>query len=284
MGSTESTKHRFVVGVDFGTTYAARLLLSTSISIFPLILHLPSFTSVAFAHSSSPKEVKLVQTWPNCSTGKASADQVPTVIQYNRRNGTTKWGYEVVNASSGSPDALRWFKLLLQDESKPTGPYQKGTHTSDTLRTSAKALDSQLNRLTLSGNTTNSTAFSPPKKTPAHETALTLQDLEIAPVTVVSDFLRLVRDVTKKSIDATYGAAFVRGSKMEYVLTIPAIWSDSAKARMVEAAESAGFGSHRTDFNLIGEPESAAVYAMKEIQANALKASIIIVRIICTHN
>ncbi|KAF8245501.1 actin-like ATPase domain-containing protein [Wilcoxina mikolae CBS 423.85] len=247
MSSTGTTKNRFVVGVDFGTT----------------------FTSVAFAHSSSPKEVKLVQTWPNCAIGKASADQVPTVIHYNRRTGEKKWGYEVVNASSS--DALRWFKLLLQDQSKPTESYERDTHSRDAQRTTARRLNSQLDRLTLSGNTATHSAFAPPATTPAHDTAHTLENLKISPVTVVSDFLRLVRDITKTSINRTYGAEFVRGSKVEYVLTIPAIWSNLARARMVEAAEIAGFGSHRAEFNLIGEPESAAVYALKEIQANALK-------------
>lgn len=222
----------------------------------------PRYTSVSFAHSSRPKDAQLVQTWPNCSTSKASADQVPTVIHYNPRNGVKKWGYEVVNASSGSADALRWFKLLLQDQSKPTEHYRPSPGAPNS------HFNSQFGELTLSSESTASTSL---KITPAHETAESLKNINKPPVAVVSDFLRLVREVTEKSIETMYGAAVLRGSKLEYVLTIPAIWSNSAKARMVEAAESAGYGSHRTDFNLIGEPESAAVYALREIKANNLK-------------
>ena len=93
-----------------------------------------------------------------------------------------------------------------------------------------------------------------------------------SPVTVVTDFLRLVREVTEESIEDMYGAAVLRSSKLEYVLPVPAIWSNSAKARMVEAAEGAGYGLHRTDFSLIGEPESAAAYVLREIKNN-LKVS-----------
>ena len=229
---------------------------------------LPRFTSVSFAYSSRPKDTKLVQTWPNCGTSK-SADQVPTVIHYNPRNRTKKWGYEVVNASSGSEDALRWFKLLLQNQSKPTEHYTSSPSTPKS------RFNSQFEELTLyseGSNTLNSTTFTSPKITPAHDTAKWLRNINKAPVTVVSDFLRLVREVTEKRIEDACGAAVLRSSKLEYVLTIPAIWSNSAKAQMVEAAEGAGYGSHRTDFSLIGEPESAAAYVLREI-TNNLKAS-----------
>ena len=226
------------------------------------------FTSVCFAHSSCPKDAELVRTWPSCGTSK-SADQVPTVVYYDPQNGTIAWGYEVVNAGPGSEDVLRWFKLSLQNQSKPTerytsSPYAQKTH-----------FNSQFEELTLSSessNTLNSTTFTSPNITPAHNTARSLRNTNKAPVTVVSDFLRLVREVTEKRIEDACGAAVLRSSKLEYVLTIPAIWSNSAKAQMVEAAEGAGYGSHRTGFNLIGEPESAAVYVLREI-ANNLKVS-----------
>jgi molecular chaperone DnaK (HSP70) len=113
-----------------------------------------------------------------------------------------------------------------------------------------------------------------PTTTPVQKTVQTLQQLQIPPVTVVSDFLKSVLEITTASIKRTYGAQLVRDSTVEYVLTIPAIWSDSAKALMVQAAESAGFGSHRDDFNLVSEPESAAAYTLKTIQLNNLNASI----------
>jgi len=85
-----------------------------------------SFTAVAFAHSLAPDVVNLVNTWPNYSTGKASAEKVPTAIRYtNVRTRTYRWGYEVVDANSA--DTLRWLKLLLQPhpESNLLQPWNK---------------------------------------------------------------------------------------------------------------------------------------------------------------
>lgn len=72
-----------------------------------------------------------------------------------------------------------------------------------------------------------------------------------------------------------YISDLVQDSKVEYILTIPAIWSDSAKALMVKAAENAGFGSHQVDFNLISELECAAAYTLKETGPNNLKARVL---------
>jgi len=42
------------------------------------------------------------------------------------------------------------------------------------------------------------------------------------------------------------------------LLIVKAIWSDAAKNLMVRAAEAAEYGTHRDDFELVSEPESAA--------------------------
>jgi molecular chaperone DnaK (HSP70) len=118
------------------------------------------------------------------------------------------------------------------------------------------------------------TSFTPPTITPAQKTAHALQELQIDPVTVVTDFLSSVLKITTESIERTYEARWVQESAVEYVLTVPAIWSDSAKALMVKAAEEAGFGVHRVDFNLVSEPESAAAYTLKAIQPNDLNVSV----------
>jgi molecular chaperone DnaK (HSP70) len=116
--------------------------------------------------------------------------------------------------------------------------------------------------------------WTPQATTLAHKAASKLQQLQISAVSVVSDFLKSVLEITKASIERTYSTRFARDSKVEYVITIPAGWSDSAKALMVQAAESAGFGSYRHDFNFFSEPESAAAYTLSVIKPNYLKASI----------
>lgn len=59
-------------------------------------------------------------------------------------------------------------------------------------------------------------------------------------------------------------------TKVQFVLTVPAVWSDSAKDATLKAAEKAGMGN-RHDLKLISEPEAAAVYTLKAIQPNHLK-------------
>ncbi|KAF8247380.1 actin-like ATPase domain-containing protein [Wilcoxina mikolae CBS 423.85] len=266
VATVDPSKHRFVVGVDFGTT----------------------FTSVAFAHTASPEEVKLVQTWPNGRAGNSSADQVPSEIRYtNPSTRAKKWGYEVskITNSETSSEPLRWFKLLLQGQSTPAAPDRdslplrtlvlrhghRRTTEHAPLRTSENAVDTVtlLSERAQSGDMRGS-IFTPPTITPAQKTAYALQELHIAPVTVVEDFLSSVLKITTESIERTYETQWVRESTVEYVLTVPAIWTDSAKALMVKAAERAGFGVHRVDFNLVSEPESAAAYTLKAIQPNDL--------------
>jgi molecular chaperone DnaK (HSP70) len=89
-------------------------------------------------------------------------------------------------------------------------------------------------------------------------------------VTVVADFLSHVRDTTVESIARTYGPDWIRNAEIEWVLTVPAIWTDAAKDLMVQAATKARFGRHRHDFNLVSEPEAAAAYTLKAIQPNDL--------------
>lgn len=48
------------------------------------------------------------------------------------------------------------------------------------------------------------------------------------------------------------------------------VWSDSAKAQTLHAAEVVGLGT-KNNLRLISEPEAAAVYSLKAIQPNMLK-------------
>lgn len=239
------TQSRFVVGLDFGTT----------------------FTSVAFAHSASPEEVKLVQTWPNGSPGHSSADQVPSEVSYDPRTRAMKWGYEVGNSRrSGEP--LKWFKLLLQNQSGSS----RSIHPERPVRTQPQARSYRASGLEalVGGLSLGAGGDIVAMETPERRTALQLEELHTQPVTVVADFLRSVRDVTVASLERSYETQWVQRTKVEYILTVPAIWTDAAKSHMIKAAEDAGFGAHRVDFHLVSEPESAASYTLKAIQPNNL--------------
>jgi molecular chaperone DnaK (HSP70) len=87
-------------------------------------------------------------------------------------------------------------------------------------------------------------------------------------VSVVADYLCKVYQHTKDELVKRYGDLFVQTTDTQWVLTVPAIWSDAAKNATLTAARRAGMGPQLT---LISEPEAAAVYTLQAIQPNHLK-------------
>ena len=222
-----------------------------------------------------------MQKWPNAANN-SSAYQVPTEVLYTNPITRQKlWGYEASAGGRGSgrrssgdcggggdsTDVLKWFKLLLQEQ--PTGP----TLAHGSVPRSS-SLESLFDGLGLPGRPDTpglSSTFVPPCVTPAQRTALKLQQINLAPVAVVTDFLAAVREATLAYIERRYGTEWILPIRKEYVLTVPALWSDGAKSLMVQAAQDAGFGVHRVDFNLISEPEAVAAYTLCAHQPNNLK-------------
>lgn len=190
--------------------------------------------------------------WPGFS-----ADQVPTILHYtDEAREENLWGYEIPTRTRESPEPLRWFKLLLkerpQDSSIPVNLDHKDFASS----------------VSSSGSFETGTER---KATPAQRTEVKMRQLGVDLVTVIKDFLEKVRHCTLKCIGNSYHSDFVARSNIEYIVTVPAVWSDSAKDKMVRALEAAGYGKHRDDFNLISESEAAAAYTFKAIQTQSLK-------------
>lgn len=87
----------------------------------------------------------------------------------------------------------------------------------------------------------------------------------------VSDYLTQIRAHTLETLTRRHGEAFMADTLVQFELTVPAVWSDSAKDATLKAAEKAGMGSRESgDLKLISEPEAAAVYTLKAIQPNHL--------------
>lgn len=59
-------------------------------------------------------------------------------------------------------------------------------------------------------------------------------------VAAVADFLHKVHEHTLATLTLRWGDGFIHSTKIEYVLTCPAIWSDYAKDRTLQAAKQAG--------------------------------------------
>jgi hypothetical protein len=90
---------------------------------------------------------------------------------------------------------------------------------------------------------------------------------------VCGDFLREIYQYTLEYLRKRLTAAVIDITPFEFWMTVPAIWSDAAKAATWEAARMAGFGSRAGDtVNFIPEPEAAAVAALSSM---ALKNTLV---------
>lgn len=101
------------------------------------------------------------------------------------------------------------------------------------------------------------------------ETAAQLKRYNKTVVDAVSDYLTQVYKHTMDTLTRRYGESFMASTKVDFVLTCPAVWSDAAKNTTLQAAERAGMGS-KSAIQMISEPEAAAVYTLKAIQPNHL--------------
>ena len=102
------------------------------------------------------------------------------------------------------------------------------------------------------------------------DTAAQLRKYERTVMDAVSDYLTQIYKHTMDTLTRRYGETFMSMTKVQFVLTVPAVWSDSAKNATLQAAERAGMGNIH-DLKLISEPEAAAVYTLRAIQPNHLK-------------
>ncbi|KAI9759750.1 MAG: hypothetical protein M4579_002135 [Chaenotheca gracillima] len=86
---------------------------------------------------------------------------------------------------------------------------------------------------------------------------------------VVSHYLSALYLHTMQTLLRRFDRNVMQMTKVDFVLTVPALWSDAAKKRTYDAAVAGGMGDSH-DLELLSEPESAAVYTLKHTEtANA---------------
>ncbi|KAH0613556.1 uncharacterized protein H6S33_005442 [Morchella sextelata] len=233
---------RIIVGIDFGTTHSA----------------------VAWAQTSSPEEYEVITHWP----GQTSKDwgKVPSDILYpappiSRAASPNEVGSPKLSASLSRPPSTG-SELISSTalgfkwgfEVPPTDPQK--------LSWIKILLDPSQPRPT----------FVNPKRT-------TLPRGK-KPVDVVTDYLTALRQYTEQTLERRLGRDLISRSQVEYVLTVPAVWSDKARQMTMEAAMRAGLGLGNGGgdaeasgglLKLITEPEGAAEYALRSIQPNSVK-------------
>lgn len=78
------------------------------------------------------------------------------------------------------------------------------------------------------------------------------------------DYLKHLKSTLEQTVDAQFGAGTFEITSIEYVITVPAIWSDQAKDLTRWCAETAGMRNAK----LISEPEAAMVYVLQDMPTN----------------
>ncbi|KAM0209640.1 hypothetical protein ACHAQI_006381 [Fusarium lateritium] len=89
------------------------------------------------------------------------------------------------------------------------------------------------------------------------------------PIEIIATFLRKLWDHSLDSITRAIGADILKRTKLQVVITLPAIWPPYAQQRMKQAAQQSGILDGRpagaTTLRFISEPEAAALATIKDL-------------------
>jgi hypothetical protein len=166
--------------------------------------------------------ISVVKTWPNQTN--FFTEKTPTVLSYGQD--PPAWGWSVKPTDT---PRVEFFKLGLEEDI--------AVHYSARSQESTTALGGFL--------------ADPNWHHPS------LPDKRA--VDYATDYLaRLNHHLSTQVFVNRFGANFLQNQKLSYVITVPAIWSDKAKALTRGAAVRAGIESE--SLTLITEPEAAALY------------------------
>ncbi|KAI1175764.1 actin-like ATPase domain-containing protein [Nemania sp. FL0916] len=232
---------RLIVGVDFGTT----------------------FSGVAAVYTSTPDDVEIIKTWPGGNG--ITSDKVPTEISYIFPTDSSSTPTSApTTAPKPAPGATLASASSLSVASTSTSASSSNKPTVK-WGFQFKPEESRLRCIKLFLDRAQKLPF----YVSSHETATQLQAYRKTVVDAVADYLTEIYRYTMDTLTRRYGESFMASTKVDFVLTCPAVWSDAAKNTTLQAAERAGMGS-RSEIQMISEPEAAAVYTLKAIQPNHL--------------
>jgi len=201
-----------------------------------------TYSGVAAAYSANPDDIDIIKTWP--SGNGITSDKVPTEIAYDHAPAAEVSPISPEDGGAkevAKPVGIRWGFQFKPEETR--------------LRCIKLFLDRN-QRL--------------PHFVSPLETAAQLRKCERTVMDAVSDYLTKIYEHTMETLNRRYGESFVNSTPVEFVLTVPAVWSDAAKNATLQAAERAGMGN-RHELKLISEPEAAAVYTLRSIQPSRLR-------------
>lgn len=89
---------------------------------------------------------------------------------------------------------------------------------------------------------------------------------------LVTDYISALGEHLMYTLREKLGEQVVTTTPLEFVVTVPAIWSDLAKEKTKQACQKAsGLSSSKSPIHLVSEPEAAAIYALHGLDPHGLK-------------
>ena len=92
----------------------------------------------------------------------------------------------------------------------------------------------------------------------------------VSAVKMVTDYLTALRRHAEQVLRYKLPSSAVQSTPLEFVITVPAVWSDAAQAKTRACAEAAGMGKGSA-LHIISEPEAAAIYALDAMDPHNIK-------------
>ncbi|KAL0941392.1 hsp70-like protein [Colletotrichum truncatum] len=88
---------------------------------------------------------------------------------------------------------------------------------------------------------------------------------------LVTDYISALGDHLLYTLREKLGDQVVKTTPLEFVITVPAIWSDLAKEKTKQACQKAsGLSTTSVPIHLVSEPEAAAIYALQGLDPHGL--------------
>jgi hypothetical protein len=89
---------------------------------------------------------------------------------------------------------------------------------------------------------------------------------------LVTDYMSALGDHLTYTLREKLGDGVLRSTPLEFVVTVPAIWSEKAKEKTKKACQAAqGLSAGKAPIHLVSEPEAAAIYALHGLDPHGLK-------------
>ncbi|KAL0142018.1 hypothetical protein V8B55DRAFT_1494326 [Mucor lusitanicus] len=220
-------KGYFAVGIDFGTTFSG--------------------CSYAYIGEMKEGDTRAIETIDNWNVAH-QYQKISTALVYNENSlsFSDRWGFDALKTGQLKPGdrQMEHFKLLLSPENVDKF-YGRGNREIQDIMAGFFMVEKDTK------NTTKSSKNTAKRKAKAKP---------LTPVDIIAEYLKKFNVEIKDRLHAKTGIA-KNSLRLKYIITVPAMWTATGRATMIEAAIKAGLikSGESKSIQLITEPEAAAL-------------------------